>query len=54
MYLRLREPCQKNKKTVKKEIVIKPIVHSKMNSRGKFNLIDMQSNPDYHMKFILV
>lgn len=53
-YLRLCEPCQKKQKAVKKGIVIKPIVHNEMNSRCQVDIIDMQSNPDRDMKFILV
>jgi len=53
--LRLCEPWQKKQKTQKKkEIVVKPILHNEMNSRCQVDLIDMQSNPDCDMKFILV
>ena len=53
-YLRLCEPCQKKQKTLKKGIIVKPILHNEMNSRCQVDLIDMQSNPDRDMKFILV
>jgi len=53
-YLRLCEPCQKKQKTLKKGIVVKPILHNEMNSRCQVDLIDMQSNPDRDMTFILV
>ena len=53
-YLRLCEPCQKKQKTLKKGVVVKPILHSEMNSRCQIDLIDMQANPDNKSKFILV
>jgi hypothetical protein len=53
-YLRLYEPCQKKQKTLKKGIIVKPILHNEMNSRCQVDLIDMQSNPDHDMIFILV
>jgi transposase InsO family protein len=46
--------ARKNKKTQKKRIVVKPILHNEMNSRCQVDLIDMQSNPDPDIKFILV
>ena len=45
---------EKNKKTQKKGFVVKPILHNEMNSRCQVDLIDIQSNPDRDMKFILV
>lgn len=39
---------------MKKGLVVKPIIHSEMNSRCQVDLIDMQSNPDGQYKFILV
>ena len=42
----------KSPKTLKKGIVIRPILHNEMNSRCQVDLIDMQSNPDRDMKFI--
>ena len=54
MYLRLCEPCQKKQKTLKKGTVVKPSLHNEMNSRCQVDLIDMQSNPDSDMTFILV
>jgi len=53
-YLKLCEPCQKKQKTLRKSIVIKPILHSEMNSRCQIDLIDLQTNPDGNYKFILV
>ena len=54
-YLRLCEPRQKEKeKSLKKWIVVKAILHNEMNSRCQVDLIDIQSNPDRDMKFILV
>lgn len=54
IYLRLCEPCQKKQKVMTKGLVVKPIVHSEMNSRAQIDLIDMQSNPDENFKFIFV
>lgn len=53
-YLRLCESCQKKQKINKSGAVVKPILHSEMNSRCQIDLIDMQANPDAGMKFILV
>ncbi|XP_011165454.2 KRAB-A domain-containing protein 2-like [Solenopsis invicta] len=53
-YLKLCQPYQKKQKTLKKGIVIKPILHSEMNSRCQIDLIDLQTNPDGNYKFILV
>lgn len=53
-YLRLCETCQKKQKILKKGIVVKPILHSELNSRCQVDLIDMQSNPDGDMKFIML
>lgn len=53
-YLRLCETCQKKQKILKKGIVVKPILHNELNSRCQIDLIDMQSNPDRDMKFILL
>jgi hypothetical protein len=41
-------------RTLKKELVVNPILHNEMNSRCQVDLIDMQSNPDRDMQFILV
>jgi hypothetical protein len=38
----------------KKGFVVNPILHKEINSRYQVGLIDMQSNPDRDMKFILV
>lgn len=53
-YLRLCETCQKKQKILKKGIVVKPILHNELNSRCQIDLIDMQTNPDRGMKFILL
>uniref|UniRef100_A0A8D8YV07 KRAB-A domain-containing protein 2 n=1 Tax=Cacopsylla melanoneura TaxID=428564 RepID=A0A8D8YV07_9HEMI len=50
IYLRLCEVSEKKQKSAKKRLV-KPILHSEMNSRAQVDLINMQSNPD---KFIFV
>ncbi|XP_069615885.1 KRAB-A domain-containing protein 2-like [Ranitomeya imitator] len=54
IYLRLCQPCQKKQKITKKGLVVKPILHSEMNSRAQVDLIDMQSNCDNDFKFIFV
>ncbi|XP_008189275.1 KRAB-A domain-containing protein 2-like, partial [Acyrthosiphon pisum] len=41
-------------KTVKKGLVVKPIISSEMNSRCQVDLIDMQAQPDGNYRFILV
>lgn len=53
-YLRLCETCRKKQKLLKKGFVVKPILHNELNSRCQIDLIDMQTNPDGVMKFILV
>ena len=53
-YLRLCELCQKKQETLNNGIVVKPILHDETNSRCQVDLIDMQSNSDRDMKFILV
>ncbi|XP_023221007.1 KRAB-A domain-containing protein 2-like [Centruroides sculpturatus] len=50
-YLKL---CQKKQKTLKKGIVVRPILHSEMNSRCQVDLIDLQTSPYGNYKFILV
>jgi hypothetical protein len=44
---------EKTKNSVK-VFVVNLILHNEMNSRCQVDLIDMQSNPDRDMKFILV
>lgn len=53
-YLRLCETCPKKRKILKKGFVVKPILYSELNSRCQIDLIDMQTNPDGDMKFILL
>jgi uncharacterized protein YqgV (UPF0045/DUF77 family) len=53
-YLRLCERYQKNQRTLKKGLIVNPILHNEMNSRCQVDLIDMQSNPDRDMKFTSV
>lgn len=54
MYLNLCEPCRKKNKSVKKGLVIKPIISSETNSRCQIDLIDMQAQPVENYRFILV
>ena len=44
----------KKSKVPKKGLVIKPMIFSEMNSRAPVELIDMQSQPDGDLKWILV
>ncbi|XP_023224704.1 KRAB-A domain-containing protein 2-like [Centruroides sculpturatus] len=53
-YLKLCQSCQKKQKTLKKDIVVRPILHSEMNSRCQVDLIDLQTTSDGNYKFILV
>ncbi|XP_060864326.1 KRAB-A domain-containing protein 2-like [Metopolophium dirhodum] len=54
LYLNLCESCQKKGSTIKKGLVVKPIISKEMNSRCQIDLIDMQAQPDGNFKFILV
>ena len=54
LYLRLCVPCLKKSKVPMKGLVIKPMIFSEMNSRAQVDLIDMQSQPDGDLKWILV
>ena len=54
LYLSLCVPCLKKSKVPKKGLVIKPMIFSEMNSRAQVDLIDMQSQPDGDLKWILV
>lgn len=53
IYIRLCETCQLKKSSVRKSLVVKPIISKHMNSRCQVDLIDMQSQPDGSYKFIL-
>lgn len=53
LFLKQRVACQKKQKSVRKGLVVKPIISSEMNSRGQVDLVDMQINPDVCYKFIL-
>ena len=48
------ESCEKKRSNVRKGIVVKPILSSRMNSRAQIDLIDMQSHPDDGHRFICV
>lgn len=54
LYLNLCESCQKKGSTIKKGLVVKPIISKEMNSRCQIGLIDMQAQPDGNYKFILL
>ncbi|XP_068220423.1 uncharacterized protein [Palaemon carinicauda] len=46
------EECQLKISSVRKCVVVKPIVSNSMNSRAQVDLIDMQSQPDRKYRFI--
>jgi len=46
------EHCEKKKGKQKKGLVVRPIIHSHMNSREQLDLVDKQSNPDGEYSFI--
>jgi hypothetical protein len=46
------EECERKKGKKRKGLVVKPIIHSHMNSRAQLDLIDMQSDPDGDFCFI--
>ncbi|XP_053545703.1 KRAB-A domain-containing protein 2 [Bombina bombina] len=54
IFLDLCELCQQKQKSVKKGIVVKPIISSHFNSRCQVDLIAYQSQPDGKFKFLLV
>ncbi|CAG5024424.1 unnamed protein product [Parnassius apollo] len=54
LYLHLCKPCQMKQKSLRKGLVVKPILCDEMNSRCQVDLIDMQTSPDGNFKFILV
>jgi len=45
--------CEKKKGKKNRGLVVKPIVHSSMNSRGQLDLTDLQTNPDGEFHYIL-
>ncbi|XP_008186921.1 KRAB-A domain-containing protein 2-like [Acyrthosiphon pisum] len=54
IFLNLCDHCQKKSSTIKKGLVVKPILSSELNSRCQVDLIDMQAQPDGDYKFIMV
>ncbi|XP_071053562.1 KRAB-A domain-containing protein 2-like [Onthophagus taurus] len=54
IYLSMCEVCQRKKSKSKQGLVLKPILHTEMNSRCQVDLIDMQSQADREYKFIMV
>ncbi|XP_060842993.1 KRAB-A domain-containing protein 2-like [Rhopalosiphum padi] len=54
IFLNLCDHCQKKGSTVKKGLVVKPILSSELNSRCQVDLIEMQAQPDGDYKFIMV
>ncbi|XP_068232033.1 KRAB-A domain-containing protein 2-like [Palaemon carinicauda] len=52
LFLQYCEECQVKKISVRKCVVVKPIISNSMNSRAQFDLIDMQSQPDGKYRFI--
>ena len=53
VYLGLSTSWKKSK-VPKKGLVVKSMIFSEMNSRAQVDLIDMQSQPDGELKWILV
>jgi len=54
MFLKFCGPCQTKLSSKRKGLVVKPIIHSEMNSRCQVDLIDMQSQADGEFRFIMV
>ncbi|XP_014614939.1 PREDICTED: KRAB-A domain-containing protein 2-like [Polistes canadensis] len=54
LYINLCECIQKKRKSIKKGIVVNPLISSEYNSRCQVDLIDFQSQPDREYKFIMV
>ena len=54
IFLNLCESCQQKKSGIKKDIVVKPIFSSLMNSRCQVDLIDFHSRSDGNYKYVLV
>ncbi|XP_055947020.1 KRAB-A domain-containing protein 2-like [Argiope bruennichi] len=54
VFLNFCESCQQKRKAGRKNVVVKPMIFSHMNSRCQVYLIDFQSQPDGNYKFILV
>ena len=54
LYLSLCVPFIKRLTVPKKGLVIKTMIFSEMNSRAQVDMIDMQSQPDRDLKWILV
>ena len=54
VYLSLCFSCLKKSKVLKKGLVFKPMIFSEMKYRAQVDLIDMQSQPDGDLKWILV
>ncbi|XP_068236851.1 KRAB-A domain-containing protein 2-like [Palaemon carinicauda] len=52
LFLQYCEECQLKKSSVRKCMVLKPIVSNNRNSRAQVDLIDMQSQPDGKYRFI--
>ncbi|KAK3913051.1 KRAB-A domain-containing protein 2 [Frankliniella fusca] len=53
MFVAMCEKCAYKQKSTKKGIVLKPIIHSQMNSRCQVDLIDVQSKPDGEFRHIM-
>ena len=53
-FLNFCEPCQRKRKGTKKEIVVKPIISSELNSRCQVDLIDYQSQSNGVYKYVFV
>lgn len=54
IFLKFCGPCQTKLSSKRKGLVVKPIIHSEMNSRCQVDLIDMQSQVDGEFRFIMI
>lgn len=54
IFLKCCEICLMKAKTLRKGLVVKPILSKEFNSRAQVDLIDLQSNPDDGYKHIMV
>lgn len=54
LFLKLCVSCQMKQKSIKKGIVVKPMVFSEMNSRCQVDLVNMHSSADGAYKFLMV
>ena len=52
-FVKMCETCQlKNTPTVKKHVVVKPIISRRFNARAQVDLVDFQTNPDGEFRYV--